>query len=77
VPNPAQDVLYATVTGEMANKGHSWEITDATGKVLLREQQRSETTRFSVAALPNGKYEVVLRNRNAVVVGVKTVVVSR
>jgi hypothetical protein len=58
-PNPAQDVLYATVTGEMVNKGHTWELTDATGKVLLREQQRSETTRFSVAALPNGTYEEI------------------
>ena len=75
-PNPAKDMLYATVSGDAVKNGHIWEIADATSKVLLREKQRSETTSISVAALPNGMYEVVLRNRNATVIGARKLVVA-
>lgn len=75
-PNPAKNILYATVDIDMVKNGQVWEITDASGKVLLRERQRSETTSLAIASLPNGIYEVVLRNRNATVIGSKTVVVA-
>ncbi len=76
-PNPAKDILYATVASDKVKNGNAWEITDATGKVILREKQRSGTTVFSIATLTNGSYEVVLRNRNATaVIGAKTVVVA-
>ena len=75
-PNPAKNMLYATVGSDMVKNGQAWEIVDAAGTVLLREKQRSETTSFAIVSLPNGIYEVVLRNRNATVIGSKTVVVA-
>jgi hypothetical protein len=75
-PNPAKDMFYATVASDMVKNGHVWEIVNAAGKVLLREKQRSETTSISSASLPNGIYEVVLRNRNATVIGTKILIVA-
>jgi hypothetical protein len=69
-PNPANDYVSIAVPASLASANTSIEVTDALGKVVIRENNNTDVTTLRIAELKDGIYFFkVISNNQTVKVG--------